>query len=190
MTLGDERIYYCKYLDITFIDLTKENGALYASKGSHRIFPTYRGSTIPNIYAEVQSQIVDFMTPVYLKAGEAIIFDQSIIHYSPPNLSNQKRVVTNIYFTQVDATFRTAYYNPEIAEDKVELFEQDDNFMTDFEQFGENIYDRPKIGNSLGLMDYTFPKLSMEYLNNHYQKSVQKQFPEKGIWKNIVSIFK
>jgi hypothetical protein len=31
--------------------------------------------------------------------------------------------------------------------DKVELFEEDDSFMTDFEQFGDNIFDKPKIGN-------------------------------------------
>ena len=40
--------------------------------------------------------------------------------------------------------------------------------MTDFEQFGENIHDRPKIGKSLGLKEYDFPKLNADILAEKY----------------------
>ncbi|MBL4586934.1 MAG: phytanoyl-CoA dioxygenase family protein, partial [Flavobacteriales bacterium] len=113
--------------------------------------------------------------------------------------------VTNIYFTQKNAQFRTAYYNKDTHAEKVELFEQSDTFMTDFEQFGGNIYDRPKIGKSLGLFDYHFKRLTVADLDRAYGKPVgntrisasekrkvpeifqdtalQKQFDEQGFVK-------
>ncbi|MCB0754795.1 MAG: phytanoyl-CoA dioxygenase family protein [Flavobacteriales bacterium] len=194
MTLVDETEFTGINIWCPLVDLTDTNGAIYALPKSHRMYPTYRGATVPNIYQDVTKEIVDFMTPLYLKAGEAVIFDQSIIHYSPPNFSDERRVVTNIYFTHKDARFITAYYNKEEDAEKVELFEQDETFMTDFEQFGDNIYDRPKIGKSLGKFDYHFKRLSVEDLENAYGKprkvpeifkdaDLQRQFDENGFVK-------
>jgi len=174
MTLVDETEFTGINIWCPLVDLTETNGAIYVLPKSHRMYPTYRGATVPNIYQDVTKEIVDFMTPLYLKPGEAVIFDQSIIHYSPPNFSDEKRVVTNIYFTHKDARFRTCYYNKEAGEDKVELFEQDSSFMTDFEQFGDNIYDRPKIGKSLGNFDYHFKRLSVADLESAYGKRLVK----------------
>ena len=175
MTLVDETEFTGINIWCPLVDLTETNGAIYNLPKSHRLFPTYRGATVPNIYQDVTQEIVDFMTPLYLRAGEAVIFDQSIIHYSPPNVSADRRVVTNIYFTHKDARFRTAYYNPKEDEQKVELFEQADTFMTDFDQFGENIYDRPKIGESLGKFDYHFKRLSVEDLEAAYGKPLKSK---------------
>lgn len=170
MTLVDETQFTGMNIWTPLVDLNDENGVLMVLPKSHRIWPTYRGATVPNIYQDVTKEIIGYMTPLFLKAGEGVIFDQSIIHYSPPNVSDDKRVVTNIYFTQKDAKFRTAYYNKEVADDKIELFEQSDSFMTDFEQFGDNIYDRPKIGKSLGLFDYHFNRLTVDDLKTSYAK--------------------
>jgi hypothetical protein len=150
MTLVDESEFTGINIWCPLVNLTKTNGVLYVLPESHRLFPTYRGSSIPNIYENVYDEIKKYMVPKYLKAGEAVIFDQSIIHYSPPNLSGEIRPVTNTYFTHKDATFRTAYYDKENHPDEIELFEQEFSFMTNFEQFGENIFARPKIGKSLG----------------------------------------
>jgi ectoine hydroxylase-related dioxygenase (phytanoyl-CoA dioxygenase family) len=194
MTLVDETEFTGINIWCPLIDLTKENGVLYALPGSHRLKPTYRGSTIPGLYDDVQEEIVNYMKPIFLKAGEAIIFDQSIIHYSPPNLSDDVRIVTNTYFTHKDARFRTAYFDKNNHNGQVEVFEQDDKFMTDFEQFGANIYDRPKIGKSLGLFDYDFPKLQLNDLEKHYgpypgSKKESYETEAAGIFSRIKSWF-
>jgi hypothetical protein len=170
MTLVDESIYTGINIWVPLIDLNDENGTLEVLPGSHRIFPTYRGSSIQGIYDSCNDEVRKYLVKVYPKAGEAIFFDQSIIHFSAANNSGKVRVVTNTYFTHKDATFRTCYWKPEYGK-KVELFEQDDTFMTDFEQFGQNIHDRPKIGHSLGLFDYNFPKLDAEILAQKYKQA-------------------
>jgi ectoine hydroxylase-related dioxygenase (phytanoyl-CoA dioxygenase family) len=192
MTLVDETEFTGINIWCPLVDLTETNGAIYALPQSHRLLPTYRGASIPNIYQDVSEEVIDFMTPLYLKAGEAVIFDQSIIHYSPPNVSADKRVVTNTYFTHKEARFRTAYYNPEHDKEKVELFDQPDTFMTDFDQFGENIYDRPKIGTSLGKFDYHFKRLSVADLGKVYGKSAKKASAKTAVdtSRKVPAIFK
>ena len=188
MTLVDESKYTGINIWCPLIDLNESNGSLWILPGSHRLFPTYRGSTIPDIYEKVKDEIIACMSPLFLKAGQAVIFDQSVIHYSPPNESNEKRIVTNTYFTHKEAAFRIAYFNREVSQDQVEVFEQDDSFMTDFEQFGENIFDRPKIGKSLGLKDYNFPAITVDQLKEKYG---YQEAPNGGFnFKSIISRFK
>jgi hypothetical protein len=175
MTLVDESVYTGINIWVPLIDLNDENGTIEVLQGSHRIFPTYRGSTIPGIYDESNDEVKKYLVKLYPKVGEAVFFDQSIIHYSAENRSGKERIVTNTYFTHVNATFRTCYWHKDYG-NKVELFEQDENFMTDFEQFGQNIHDRPKIGRSIGLTDYDFPKLNAELLKKTYSPKKKTGF--------------
>jgi ectoine hydroxylase-related dioxygenase (phytanoyl-CoA dioxygenase family) len=134
------------------------------------------------MYEECNDEIKKYLIKLYPKAGEAIIFDQSIIHYSDANKSGAERIVTNTYFAHQDATFRICYWHPDLGE-KVEVFEEDEKFVTDFEQFGLNIHERPRIGTSLGLIDYNFPKLDAKILADRY-KPVQT-----GRFKKILQLF-
>jgi hypothetical protein len=168
MTLVDEYDFSGINIWIPAIDLTNDNGALYLLRGSHRFFPTYRGHTVPSFYEQIKEDIKDYMEPFYLKAGQALIFDQNVIHFSPPNMSNELRIVSNIYITNLNARFRVCYYdksNPDFK-NKVEIFEQDLSFMTSYDNFdGDN---RPLIGKSLGLLDYNFPQLTIEQLEKQF----------------------
>jgi len=184
MTLVDESKYTGINIWVPLVDLTPQNGALQALRGSHRLYPTYRGSTIPGIYEEVSEEIKPYLETLYLKAGEAIIFDQSIIHYSEANLSDKVRIVTNTFFTNKDATFNIGYWNKDFGS-KIELYAQDDTFMTDFEQFGHNITDKPKIGKSLGLVDYNFPKITAEQLRKLYGKPEEPAPVKKPLLKRV-----
>lgn len=173
MSLIDESQFTGINIWVPLCDLTIENGAIFVLPGSHRLFPTYRGSSIPEFFGPIdEKDLIDYMSPLLLKAGEAVFFDQSILHYSPPNYSDKIRIVTNTYFTHKDTEFRTYYWNEsEHGNDKLEAFSQDDNFMTNFEQFGENIQDRPKVGKSLGLVDYNFPKVDIDFIAERYEKT-------------------
>jgi hypothetical protein len=170
MTLVDESVYTGINIWVPLIDLNDQNGTLEVLPGSHRIFPTYRGSSIKGVYDDCNEEVKKYLIKIYPKAGEAVFFDQSIIHFSKANESGQERVVTNTYFTHKDATFQTCYWHPDYG-NKVEIFEQDDQFMTDFEQFGQNIHDRPKVGVSRGLVEYDFPELNAQILAERYGKN-------------------
>lgn len=171
MSLVDESTYTGINIWVPLTDLSVKNGTLFVLPGSHRLFPTYRGSSIPEFFQDVNDVMVDYLVPVEIKAGEAVFFDQSIIHYSPPNYSDSVRIVTNTYFTHRDAVFMTYYHNRENHGGFVEAFRQDDTFMTDFEQFGSNIHDRPRVGESLGLKPYDFPTITVDFLDARFAKT-------------------
>lgn len=175
MSLVDESKYTGINIWVPLCDLTVENGALFVLPGSHRLFPTYRGSSIPEFFAPVMDNMIDYLQPVLVKAGQAVFFDQSIIHFSPPNYSDKIRIVTNTYFAHRDTEFRTYYWNESEHGRKVEAFSQDDSFMTNFEQFGDNIRSRPTVGQSLGVIDYDFPVIDRAFMDSRFPKSSARQ---------------
>jgi hypothetical protein len=186
MSLVDESIYTGINIWVPLVDLTIENGALFILPGSHRIFPTYRGSSIPEFFSPVMDDMIDYLEPVLIKAGEAVFFDQSIIHYSPPNYSDKIRIVTNTYFTHKNTAFRTYYWKEDYGK-QVEAFAQANDFMTNFEQFGDNIHDRPKVGNSLGLVAYDFPKIDKAFLDARYKKTQARKLIEEAQPANLLT---
>lgn len=169
MTLVDESKFMGINIWSPLCDTNTKNGALYLIPKSHRIFPTYRNANIKNIYDKHYSIIKKYMQPIFMKAGEAIIFDNSILHFSPPNLSKEIRIATNVFITHKDAKITIAYHDKE--SNKIEHFEQEDDFFTTYTQFGnDSNMERPKIGKSLGLSDYNFPDLTPEILEKTYGK--------------------
>ena len=181
MTLVDERNYSGINIWCPLVDLNDKNGAIEVLPQSHRFFETYRGSSLPDIYDNVVDEIKPLMKSCQLKAGEAIIFDQSIIHYSPPNLSQKERPVINTFVAHQDASIKICYWDKEKHGNQVEIFEQEDNFLEQFENFGHNIFNRPNIGKSLGLFPYNFPKLTSEMLENE-EKPLKDTGHKKTSW--------
>lgn len=172
MTLVDESRFMGINVWIPLCDTHERNGALYLIPKSHRLFPTYRAATISNIYDKHYQTIKKYMQPVYMKAGEAIIFDHSILHYSPPNLSGEIRIATNIFVTHQEATITICYHDKE--KNKIELFEEQDDFFTTYQQFGNsNNMLRPQLGKSIGFREYNFPVVTPQLLTEKYGKPAQ-----------------
>ena len=60
------------------------------------------------------------------------------------------------------------YDDPELEDKKLELFSMPEDFMYNHLKFGYDIFGRPEIGESMGLIDYYFPKLTVEQLREKY----------------------
>jgi hypothetical protein len=155
------------------VDLTKDNGVIEVLPKSHRLFKTYRGASLPDIYDGIEDKVHQVMTPFYLKAGQAIVFDQSIIHYSSANKSAKARPVINTFITHKHASIKICYWD-KIINHKVEIFEQESDFMVNFQNFGHDIFNRPSIGHSIGFVNYDFPKITTELLCQEYGLAEEK----------------
>mgnify|MGYP000963326161 CR=1 FL=1 len=173
MTLVDESIYTGINIWIPLVDLTIENGAIEILPRSHRLFKTYRGASLPDIYNGIEESVHKVMKPFYLKAGQAIIFDQSIIHFSPANKSNQPRPVINTFITHKNAGIQICYWD-KARNNEIEIFEQESDFMVNFQNFGHDIYSRPSVGRSKGFVPFDFPKITAELLQKEYGLTASK----------------
>jgi len=77
-------------------DIDDKNGCLLVLPGSHKYFRWQRthdqgNSPLKNIHDE----ILKHMIPVYLSKGDLVLFDNSLIHASAPNRTNEVRIAMN-----------------------------------------------------------------------------------------------
>jgi len=90
------------------------------------------GPLFPNAFESIHGIVKEFLIDVPLKAGEAIIFNHSLLHASPPNLSEENRVALSVGFTHNDSPLIHHYLNssPQLGESAiVEVMEINDLFF-------------------------------------------------------------
>lgn len=139
-------------------DITEKNGALTIIEKTHSFFSPYRGITIKPPFQNIQSTLKKYLKPVCLKAGEAIFFDSRLIHNSLPNHSGEDRLVVLCGIFPKDAKFITCYKGPN-EKSKIELIEQQDNFILENETFYHDCHSRPKTGIVISEVENEFPEM-------------------------------
>ena len=89
----DERAGHRTYVIwLALQDITGDNGQLRVLRGSHRLDPAPRGSNLVASFVRHENTITDRLLSVPVRAGEAIIFDNALVHSSFPNYSDEPRV--------------------------------------------------------------------------------------------------
>lgn len=146
---------------VPLCDVTKQNGALSILPGSHYDnFNVIRAPTLPFFFSGNDDLVLQQLVPMEVKAGTAVILNQSVIHYSPPNNSNAIRKAITAGVKSAGAQMYFHYRVPD--KDELEVFEMNDDFLISFKDFGNDIGKRPYLGKSIGFMPYKFPMLTRE----------------------------
>ncbi len=152
-------------------DITPENGPLMVLPGSHyAAFPVMRAPTMRYFFDHDYHLAMEQLEPMIVKAGTAVILNQSLIHYSPPNKSDKIRKAITAGVKTKDAQMIFHYKDTERNDNQIEKFEMDDDFFIQFEDFFKDIYKRPTVGTSLGFIEYEVPMLKGEELKNRLRK--------------------
>lgn len=115
------------------VDVTQDNGALGVIKGSHKLFNHHRSSPSPQSKSSLADHIFTlfpFVEIVEMKAGETLIFNNKLIHASPPNLSKEPRIAVGIGITQEEAKLRHYYHIPNSEPAQLEVYEVEKEFYT------------------------------------------------------------
>lgn len=160
-TALDEYRYSPLSVWIPLQDITPENGALAVIEKTHHFFSPYRGISFPSPFQKINSTLKDYLKPVYLKAGEAIVFDPRIIHNSMKNMSGQDRLVALCGIFPQQAEFITCYKEP--GDDrKIERIRQDDTFILENDNFFYDCHSRPKTGKVIETVENDFPEMTAE----------------------------
>jgi ectoine hydroxylase-related dioxygenase (phytanoyl-CoA dioxygenase family) len=91
---ADERKYSTVSIWCPLVDSFEENGTLQVVPGSHKRFGEVRGPMIPWELENIKHEIIkDYLVPLNIKAGNAIVLDDSIVHYSAINKTNDLRLL-------------------------------------------------------------------------------------------------
>jgi hypothetical protein len=87
------------------IDVTTANGTIGLVSGSHKILPDHvAGPRGAPYFAPFRDRIFDYMEMMSLRAGEALVFDDSIVHGSDRNDSDEVRIAIQAICVPAGAT--------------------------------------------------------------------------------------
>ncbi len=121
---------------VPLVDLNPDNGAIMVLANSHTWLKTYRSANISSAYQKVSPLLWETLQPLYMKKGEALIYDHRLIHASGENFSDALRLAA--VFGIIPQEAEMLYYH-QADENTIEVFESSPDFFL----YG-NIFEGPK----------------------------------------------
>jgi len=146
-TVVDEPNFDGVTIWIPLQDVNERNGAIQVIDGSHRFSDALRSPSLPDSFRDVQYLLRQDLKLLPMKAGEALIFSQALLHASPPNMGSESRIA--VTYGLIDSRAQLMFYHGESG--KVEQYYVDENF---FQQYNTQIGQRPAFGDLQGTFDY------------------------------------
>jgi hypothetical protein len=144
----DENQFRSFNLWIPLVDLTEENGAIEVLPKSHDWVRGYRHSSIDCAYRKVHDLVWENMKPLYMKAGEALVYDHSLLHASKANKTDEKRIACASGVMPEEAQMYFYWKN----NGTIEQYESNvEFFMT------QNIFEGPNGLKKVASLEYDFP---------------------------------
>lgn len=116
------------------VDSNGENGTLQFVDGSHKRFAEVRGPMVPWELTAIQREIIDGqLTPAHdIQAGQAVVLDDSIVHYSNINRTESLRLAIQLILVPREEPTIHFHMNPHENRDRVEKLEVDVDFFMNF----------------------------------------------------------
>jgi len=172
-TIVDESKHVALNCWVPLCDVTIENGPLMIMPGSHfDNLNVVRAPTMPFFFSGDDDLVVNELVPMEVKAGTAVILNQSVIHYSPANTSTKIRKAITAGVKSEGAQMYFHYKAP--GSELLEVFEVPDNFFLTFKDFIADMGKRPYWGKSIGFMPDKLPRLRGEALVQKLQEMKTK----------------
>jgi ectoine hydroxylase-related dioxygenase (phytanoyl-CoA dioxygenase family) len=130
---ADERKCTTVSIWCPLVDSNVENGTLQVVPGSHKRFGEIRGPMIPWELEGIKKEIIEkHLVPLETKAGDCVILDDSIVHYSAVNKTEGLRLA--IQLICVPEEFPSFHYHMDSQKNpnEVQMLEVQDDFYMEF----------------------------------------------------------
>ncbi len=162
-SFSDETKYRTYTFWLTLMDSVPGNGTLHVIKRSHKKLNNIRGAGIDPVCKNVWPEAAASMEPIYAKAGDLLIFDSALLHYSPPNTTQQIRVSVMTNLVNKDADFMM-YFGRVVDNDiYADAYKVADSFLVEYDDITTQFFSPPKSAvflNSTPIPDASFTKES------------------------------
>ncbi|HXH20287.1 MAG TPA: phytanoyl-CoA dioxygenase family protein [Chitinophagales bacterium] len=176
----DEDEYRSFNIWVPLVNLTNDNGPIMIIPRSHAWLKNYRSANIHSAFSKVNDAIWKMLQPLFMKAGEALIYDHRLVHASGVNNSGEIRLAA--VYGIIPKGARMFYYHK--ADDHtVEVFESNPEFFL----YG-NIFEGPKGLKSVGKIKYSFHDVKEQELHRLREADVIQPKPVSA-FKKILRAF-
>lgn len=130
---ADERKCSTVSIWCPLVESTIQNGTLQVVPGSHKRFGEVRGPMIPWELDNIKQHVIEkHLVPLETKAGDCVILDDSIVHYSALNKTNDLRLAIQLICIPAEVPSIHYHMDPSVAMDKVDVLEVDVDFYMQF----------------------------------------------------------
>ena len=142
----DERSYRSVSVWVALVDCVSDNGAMSMLDGSQSALRGRRGMWAYQAWTELEQDLVEeCLTPVEVPAGHAVILDDALLHYSPPNITDSRRLA--IQFVMLPAEVPPLWFR-QVGESAagldIAVLEIDEGYFFDFwHGDGDDTHARP-----------------------------------------------
>lgn len=144
-----------------FHDTDESNGTLRIVPGSHKIVPDVATPQRPPFFASFEDELIEkHLVPICLTAGQAIVFDDSLVHWSSENTSDSPRRAVQIETVPAELPAVLYHLDEYGPEPQWELYEVDDRFFVDHSI--TEVMGRPSDLRRIALADYVNRDLTEE----------------------------
>lgn len=149
-TIVDESQYIVVNVWVPLQDTNEQNGALRVIPGSHRVMHSLRGPTLPTPFHGSEDVMEEKFISVNVEAGEAIVLNQALVHQSGDNMTDEPRLAVTASVLSKDGPLCFHYYDG----NQLERYKPNEDFLLQFDNFFENIRNRPTNMGAPELIDY------------------------------------
>ncbi len=165
LTFVDQNVERGVHIWIPLVDVNQENGCLKVTPKSHRLMNHIAaiGSLMTPFDAVREIFEEDCTVSVPMKAGEALFFDERLIHGSEPNKIPAVRPAANIAFVRNGTKQRAHFVNPKTP-GVLDIFEVDHEFAIQYTNALDHHWLDPAAVRKIGTVQYRPVPLTVEEL--------------------------
>jgi len=164
-SLTEESKFQSIILWVSLCDVDHKNGAMYMLDGSHKDTNTIRGEGIAVPYDTIPDEFVlENMTLVPAKKGEAVIFDLRVLHCSFPNETNASRIAFNVGLIPEEALSLHYYVDNNTTKGMYDIYKAEGDFY-----FQNTIGKRPSQKHYIEQKLFSFDGLNPQQLMDKYK---------------------
>lgn len=167
------------------VDSNEENGTLQIVPGSHKRFGEVRGPMIPWELYEIRQDIIDkYLVPMNIKAGTAIVLDDSVVHYSAINKTNDLRLAIQLILIPNEVPSIHFHMNPGKSKEDVEVLEVDKDFYMQF-----NPWKQPEGAKVVEKFKYQHRAITIEEFDKRMRQPRYDEKKQEGILSKLKAVF-
>jgi hypothetical protein len=177
-SIVDERNHRSYNLWIPLSDSTVENGTLFVWPGSHHLPLNVRGGGIPPKYIEHFDQAKKYMKPIVVRAGQGLIFNCRLLHYSPNNTTSQSRTAIINSLIPNDAKTTSFHGGHENGALVVSEYSVPEDMYLQYDEFDKQ-KDEP---NPMGIFKGKISYANADFISKKDFAKLIKLLPKKKKW--------
>lgn len=151
-------------------DTTIANGCMWFVPGSQKWFSPYRGISFNAMFDEHKDLLQPYLVPIELKKGQALFFDNRIVHLSGTNESDQARAIIMSGIFPSDVNIISCYRDTAV-DGPLEIYQQEEDYLIQGKNFYIDCTARPKTGFKVAEVKGVKYNLSREELTNVIENS-------------------